>query len=43
MTPQQLAAAIAQRLAGRYVRNPQVTVNMVEAVEPGASPSTARS
>lgn len=31
-TPQQLAGEIEQRLRGRYVRNPQVTVNLQETV-----------
>jgi polysaccharide export outer membrane protein len=31
-TPSELAAAITGRLADRYVRNPQVSVNVVEAV-----------
>ncbi|MDQ8757236.1 polysaccharide biosynthesis/export family protein [Sphingosinicella sp. LHD-64] len=30
LTPQQLAHQIEQRLSGRYVRNPQVTVNIEE-------------
>jgi polysaccharide export outer membrane protein len=53
MTTSELSATIAQRLAGRYVRNPQVTVNMVEAVsqvvtvegevqEPGLYPVVGR-
>lgn len=32
MLPSELASTIEQRLVGRYVREPQVTVNMVEAV-----------
>lgn len=32
LTPEQLAAEIANRLRGRYVRNPQVTVNLKETV-----------
>jgi len=32
LTTAQLAAAIADRLRGRFVRNPQVTVNLVESV-----------
>lgn len=31
-TPDELAEVIRQRLQGRYVRNPQVTVNLVETV-----------
>ncbi len=31
-TPAELSAAIAERLRGRYVRNPQVTVNLVDTV-----------
>jgi polysaccharide export outer membrane protein len=53
MTTTELSSAIAQRLVGRYVRNPQVTVNMVEAVsqvvtvegevqEPGLYPVVGR-
>lgn len=32
LTPNQVAAQIADRLRGRYVRDPQVTVNLVETV-----------
>ena len=32
LTPEQVAAEIARRLSGRYVRNPQVTVNLRETV-----------
>lgn len=32
LTPEQLATEIANRLRTRYVRNPQVTVNLVESV-----------
>lgn len=32
LTPNQVAAVIADRLQGRYVRDPQVTVNLVETV-----------
>jgi polysaccharide export outer membrane protein len=53
MTPEALAAEIANRLRGRYVRNPQVTVNLVESVsrvvtvdgevrEPGRYPVVGR-
>lgn len=53
MTPEQLATEIAGRLRGRYVRNPQVTVNLVESVsrvvtvdgevrEPGRYPVVGR-
>jgi polysaccharide export outer membrane protein len=52
-TPDELAAEIAQRLASRYVRNPQVTVNLEETVsqvvtidgqvrEPGLYPVVGR-
>ena len=52
-TPEQLATAIGARLRGRYVRNPQVTVNLTESVsrvvtvdgevrEPGRYPVVGR-
>lgn len=52
-TPQELSAKIAEALRGRYVRNPQVTVNLTEAVskvitvdgqvrEPGRYPVVGR-
>ena len=53
LTTEQLAAEIGNRLRGRYVRNPQVTVNLVESVsrvvtvdgevrEPGRYPVVGR-